>query len=153
MSTCITVVMLAGQYQYLWILTASRGRLGMAATNIPTTCAAKIVTALCPNVFGIGTKNMATSPQSFLARIPAGVIAPQQPAPLLLPAKFPFQHLPLDCRLKVFSFLSSTERGLVAQVCNDWSELIRTIACRSATHNGEHRSKASLDTLYKYHPC
>lgn len=39
---------------------------------------------------------------------------------------FPFQMLPDDCKLKVFSFLSSHEKGRAAQVCMNWWGLMRT---------------------------
>ena len=42
-----------------------------------------------------------------------------------VPEAFPFQSLPVDCRLKVFSMLSITERGRAARVCRDWCGLMR----------------------------
>lgn len=42
-----------------------------------------------------------------------------------VPEAFPFQSLPVDCRLKVFSMLSIRERGQAARVCKDWCELMR----------------------------
>lgn len=42
-----------------------------------------------------------------------------------VPEAFPFQSLPVDCRLKVFSMLSITERGHAARVCKDWCALMR----------------------------
>jgi len=42
-----------------------------------------------------------------------------------VPEAFPFQSLPVDCRLKVFSLLSITERGQAARVCKDWCALMR----------------------------
>ena len=42
-----------------------------------------------------------------------------------VPEAFPFQSLPVDCRLKVFSMLSVTERGRAARVCKDWCALMR----------------------------
>ena len=42
-----------------------------------------------------------------------------------VPEAFPFQSLPVDCRLKVFSMLSATERGRAARVCKDWCALMR----------------------------
>jgi len=42
-----------------------------------------------------------------------------------VPEAFPFQSLPVDCRLKVFSMLSITERGQAARVCKDWCALLR----------------------------
>lgn len=39
---------------------------------------------------------------------------------------FPFQNLPDDCKLKVFSFLSSHDKGRAAQVCMNWWGLMRT---------------------------
>jgi len=42
-----------------------------------------------------------------------------------VPEAFPFQSLPVDCRLKVFSMLSITERGRAARVCKDWCALMR----------------------------
>ena len=42
-----------------------------------------------------------------------------------VPEAFPFQSLPVDCRLKVFSMLSITERGRAACVCKDWCALMR----------------------------
>lgn len=41
------------------------------------------------------------------------------------PEAFPFQSLPVDCRLKVFSVLTMTERGRAARVCKDWCALMR----------------------------
>jgi len=41
------------------------------------------------------------------------------------PETFPFQSLPVDCRLKVFSMLTMTERGQAACVCKDWCALMR----------------------------
>jgi F-box-like len=43
-----------------------------------------------------------------------------------VPEAFPFQSLPNDCRLTVFSFLSATDRGIAAQVCSSWRDLIRS---------------------------
>lgn len=43
-----------------------------------------------------------------------------------VPEAFPFQSLPNDCRLIVFSFLSRSERGIAAQVCSNWAQLLRT---------------------------
>ena len=42
-----------------------------------------------------------------------------------VPEAFPFQSLPVDCRLKVFSMLSITERGKASCVCKDWCALMR----------------------------
>jgi len=42
-----------------------------------------------------------------------------------VPEAFPFQSLPVDCRLKVFSMLSITERGQAARVSKDWCTLMR----------------------------
>ena len=39
--------------------------------------------------------------------------------------KFPFQKLPNDCKLKIFSFLSQTDRGIAALVCQDWNNLVQ----------------------------
>ena len=39
---------------------------------------------------------------------------------------FPIQSLPDDCKLKVFSFLSSHDKGRAAQVCMNWWGLMRT---------------------------
>ncbi|KAH3713463.1 uncharacterized protein LOC127857777 [Dreissena polymorpha] len=39
---------------------------------------------------------------------------------------FPFQSLPVDCKLKIFSYLSSHGKGRCAQVCHEWWDLIRT---------------------------
>lgn len=39
--------------------------------------------------------------------------------------RFPFQNLPLDCKLKIFSFFSHTERGVAAQVCQEWKCLVQ----------------------------
>lgn len=44
----------------------------------------------------------------------------------LVPEAFPFQSLPNECRLKIFSFLTATERGIAAQVCGNWHDLIGT---------------------------
>jgi len=43
-----------------------------------------------------------------------------------VPEAFPFLSLPNDCRLTVFSFLNATDRGIAAQVCNSWRDLIRS---------------------------
>lgn len=43
-----------------------------------------------------------------------------------VPEAFPFQSLPNDCRLSVFSFLTRTERGIAARVCSNWAQLLRT---------------------------
>lgn len=40
--------------------------------------------------------------------------------------RFPFGVLPPDCKLKVFSFLTTKERGIAAQVCREWRALIKT---------------------------
>ncbi len=40
--------------------------------------------------------------------------------------RFPFQKLPVDCKLKVFSFLTVKERGLSSQVCSEWRALIKS---------------------------
>ena len=39
--------------------------------------------------------------------------------------KFPFMELPVDCMLKIFSFLTPKERGLVARTCSKWHQLMR----------------------------
>ena len=39
---------------------------------------------------------------------------------------FPFQRLPADCMLKIFSLLSPFERGQAAQVCSQWHSLIKS---------------------------
>ncbi|WAR00458.1 hypothetical protein MAR_024830 [Mya arenaria] len=39
---------------------------------------------------------------------------------------FPFQTLPVDCKLKIFTFLSSHDKGRCAQVCHDWWSLMQT---------------------------
>ena len=38
--------------------------------------------------------------------------------------KLPFDKLPDLCKLKIFSFLSVTERGRMAEVCQEWRRLI-----------------------------
>ena len=43
-----------------------------------------------------------------------------------VPEAFPFQSLPNDCRLIVFSFLSATERGVASRVCTNWHDLMKT---------------------------
>lgn len=39
---------------------------------------------------------------------------------------FPFQKLPADCMLKIFSFLTPVERGQAAQVCSQWRTLVKS---------------------------
>lgn len=39
---------------------------------------------------------------------------------------FPFNSLPSDCKLKIFSFLSPVERGICSLVCHDWHGLMQT---------------------------
>ena len=39
--------------------------------------------------------------------------------------KFPFQDLPRDCMLKIFSFLGPMERGVAGQVCLEWNKLVK----------------------------
>ena len=39
---------------------------------------------------------------------------------------FPFNSLPSDCQLKIFSFLTPQERGQCSLVCHDWYELMQT---------------------------
>jgi hypothetical protein len=39
---------------------------------------------------------------------------------------FPFERLPQDCQLKIFSFLRPQERGVAAKVCKEWNDLLRT---------------------------
>ncbi|XP_013407918.1 uncharacterized protein LOC106171930 [Lingula anatina] len=38
---------------------------------------------------------------------------------------FPFQRLPLDCKLKVFMFLNMIDKGRSAQVCTEWQDLLK----------------------------
>lgn len=38
---------------------------------------------------------------------------------------FPFQCLPYLCKLRIFSFLETVDKGIVAQVCSEWNALIR----------------------------
>ncbi|ELU06028.1 hypothetical protein CAPTEDRAFT_168270 [Capitella teleta] len=45
---------------------------------------------------------------------------------------FPFQQLPADCMLKIFSFLSPTERGQASQVCSQWRALIKSASLWSS---------------------
>lgn len=45
---------------------------------------------------------------------------------LLKPEKFPFQSLPKDMKLHVFSWLGPAERGVAARVCQDWSVLMKS---------------------------
>lgn len=40
--------------------------------------------------------------------------------------RFPFQDLPHDCKLKIFQFLTPSERGVAAQVCSQWNTLIKS---------------------------
>ncbi|XP_053405871.1 uncharacterized protein LOC123565371 [Mercenaria mercenaria] len=42
------------------------------------------------------------------------------------PDLFPFQYLPDDCKLKVFSFLPIHDKGRCAQVCVYWRALLKT---------------------------
>lgn len=39
---------------------------------------------------------------------------------------FPFVHLPLDCKLKILSYLSSIEKGRSMRVCKEWCHILRT---------------------------
>ncbi len=39
---------------------------------------------------------------------------------------FPFSDLPVDCKLKIFSFLTPTEKGQSSLVCREWSLLLRS---------------------------
>ncbi|XP_061165390.1 uncharacterized protein LOC133174303 isoform X2 [Saccostrea echinata] len=39
---------------------------------------------------------------------------------------FPFVHLPLDCKLKILSYLSSFEKGQSMRVCKNWYQLLQT---------------------------
>ncbi len=39
---------------------------------------------------------------------------------------FPFDDLPTDCKLKIFSFLTPMERGKVSTVCREWNSLVRS---------------------------
>ncbi len=41
-------------------------------------------------------------------------------------AGFPFQSLPTECLLKVFSFLTDVEKCQCARVCKVWAQLVRT---------------------------
>lgn len=42
------------------------------------------------------------------------------------PKKFPFQSIPANCKLRVFSYLSLADRGRAAQVCGEWSMLMKS---------------------------
>lgn len=42
------------------------------------------------------------------------------------PKKFPFQIIPVNCKLRVFSFLGFVDRGKAAQVCSEWSVLMKS---------------------------
>lgn len=42
------------------------------------------------------------------------------------PDVFPFEYLPDDCKLKVFSLLPAHDKGRCAQVCRCWQALLRT---------------------------
>ncbi|XP_018425262.1 PREDICTED: uncharacterized protein LOC108798051 [Nanorana parkeri] len=42
------------------------------------------------------------------------------------PSYFPFNLLPVDCQLHIFTFLSEVEKCTAALVCSDWSKLMRT---------------------------
>ena len=79
------------------------------------------------------------------------------------PNDFPFQLLPKDCQLKVFSYLSHRERGVCAQVCTDWESLMRSSSlwtvvdltifphCHTATHDCTHECYTSYrDRTKKY---
>jgi hypothetical protein len=46
--------------------------------------------------------------------------------------RFPFQQLPPDCMLKIFSFLTPVERGQAAQVCSQWRTLIKSASLWSS---------------------
>lgn len=37
---------------------------------------------------------------------------------------FPFQHLPVICKLEVFSYLKTHEKGISATVCKEWNALL-----------------------------
>ncbi|XP_030831822.1 uncharacterized protein LOC579849 [Strongylocentrotus purpuratus] len=37
-----------------------------------------------------------------------------------------FSRLPLECKVRIFSFLSDTEKCEIATVCSDWARVIRT---------------------------
>ncbi|XP_022333646.2 uncharacterized protein LOC111130727 [Crassostrea virginica] len=39
---------------------------------------------------------------------------------------FPFIHLPMDCKLKILSYLSSIEKGLSMRVCKEWCQILQT---------------------------
>ena len=39
--------------------------------------------------------------------------------------KLPFEHLPRECKIHVFSYLTIFERGVAAQVCCDWRDLMQ----------------------------
>ena len=41
---------------------------------------------------------------------------------------FPFADLPTDCKLKIFSFLTPTEKGQQSLVCREWNSLLRSSA-------------------------
>ncbi|XP_072013904.1 uncharacterized protein [Amphiura filiformis] len=41
-------------------------------------------------------------------------------------AEFPFQNLPTECKVKVFSFLSDIEKCHCARVCKVWAQIMRT---------------------------
>ncbi|XP_041372325.1 uncharacterized protein LOC121385633 [Gigantopelta aegis] len=40
-----------------------------------------------------------------------------------------FQDLPFDCKLKVFAYLSNTEKGLAAPVCHNWWSVLTKSPC------------------------
>lgn len=59
------------------------------------------------------------SPKSELLRLSQEALGQKE-------EKFPFDKLPVDCMLKVFSFLSVKERGVASQVCSEWRALIKS---------------------------
>ncbi|XP_005999369.1 uncharacterized protein SI:DKEY-12E7.1 [Latimeria chalumnae] len=68
-----------------------------------------------------GSKSMAPrKPQRALRSI---IFSKQEPEG---PSFFPFNFLPLECQLHVFSFLSESQKCLAALVCRSWSQLICT---------------------------
>ena len=41
-------------------------------------------------------------------------------------SKFPFQNLPIELKLKVFTYLSQNDKGRLMRTCRYWRELLRT---------------------------
>ncbi len=66
--------------------------------------------------------------------------------------KFPFESLPDVCKFKIFSYLTPCEKGVAAQVCVEWNQLMKSPGLWSHLnfsmfhHSSQMRNKSRLKT-------